>query len=412
MKITTILPAKAQGKRDITRDRRVAMRALHWIVLLLSFFTLRAQADAPPAPFFNGFEKNTAGWFDGTNGGSGTITRRPSGYSNGGGYADGIPSAAGNWHARVTGDSCDRTPATNCTAPFTRWGGYSSTFPQGGYLTQLDIYLDFNWSVGRVDYRFDWASSINKSDGSFLRDFVFNAGTNPDGSGGFFINASTNATRSGAFPENPCPNPGPASMPSNPCRTPAFIATSGWYTFRHTFRNDGGFLAVDFDIFPLGSSTPLAHWTIHAGDSMSIVGGNRYGWIVMDEIPDLAIDNSLRTGLCHNGDGDGDVEGNDSRKAHMHFHKNTCDSSNDDVEEDDDSGSHFQSTSTDSATFTPGEDNQSVTMIGTGLHNGLPVGFTMIAVDNQGLAPAVFTLILTDGYVITGNVINGTVVVQ
>lgn len=51
-------------------------------------------------------------------------------------------------------------------------------------------------------------------------------------------------------------------------------------------------------------------------------------------------------------------------------------------------------------------------MVGTGLHNGLPVGFTMIAVDNQGLAPAVYTLILTDGYVITGNVISRTVVVQ
>ena len=81
-------------------------------------------------------------------------------------------------------------------------------------------------------------------------------------------------------------------------------------------------------------------------------------------------------------------------------------------EDDDSSGSHFQSTSTDSATFTPGEDNQSVTVIGTGLHSGFPVGFTMIAVDNQGLAPAVFTLILTDGYVITGKVISGSIVLQ
>jgi hypothetical protein len=170
---------------------------------MLALIAPPAQAGAPPAPFFNGFEKNTAGWFSPR----GTITRQPSAYSNGGGYADGIPSAAGNWHARVTGDPCDHTPSTNCTAPFTRWGGYSSTFPAGGYLTQLDIYLDVGWSVGRVDYRFDWDSSINDNTGNFLRDFVFNAGTNPDGSGGFFVNASTNATRSGAFPENPCPQP-------------------------------------------------------------------------------------------------------------------------------------------------------------------------------------------------------------
>src|SRR3989442_9866234 len=41
-----------------------------------------------------------------------------------------------------------------------------------------------------------------------------------------------------------------------------------------------------------------------------------------------------------------------------------------------------------------------------------PVGFTMVAVDNQGLAPAVFTLILTDGYVITGNVISVGIALQ
>jgi hypothetical protein len=145
---------------------------------------------------------------------------------------------------------------------------------------------------------------------------------------------------------------------------------------------------------------------------MSTVGGNRYGWIVMDEIPDLPIDNSLRTGLCHEGDGDGDVEGSDSHKAHMHFHKNTCDGSNDDMEEDDDSGSHFQSTAINSATFVPDEDSETATIIGTGLHNGLPVGFTMVAVDNQGLAPSVYTLILTDGYVFTGNVISGGIALQ
>ena len=387
-----------------------ANRLLPWLALPLALLALPARADTPPGPFFNGFEKNTAGWFDSSNGGDGTITRRASGYSNGGGYADGIASATGNWHARLTGDSCDRTPATNCYGPFTRWGGYSATFPTGGYLTQVDIYLDVDWSKTHLDYRFDWDSSINDSNGNFLQDYVFNAGTNPTSTGGYFVNASTNATRSGAFPENPCPSP---SAPPNTCRTPVLIMVSGWYTFRHTFRNDAGSLAVDFDILQKSTGATVAHWTILPGHAISAVGGNRYGWFVIEEISDLPIDNSLRTGLCHKGDGDGEVDDNNSHKGHFRFHKNSCDGSNDDVEEDDDSsGSHFQSTSTDSATFTPGEDNQTVTMIGTGLHNGLPVGFTMIAVDNQGLAPAVFTLILTDGYSITGSVTSGTVVVQ
>ena len=161
---------------------------------------------------------------------------------------------------------------------------------------------------------------------------------------GFGVNASTNSTRSGAFPENPCPNPvDPISNPPLGCRRPVKITSSGWYTFRHTFRA-GSFvgcpratcLVVDFEIFDhSGAPIPGGHWTIHStADLMSMVGGNRYGWFSTEEIPDLAIDNSLRTGLCHGGDGDGDVEGNDSRKAHMHFHKNTCESGGD-VDEDD-----------------------------------------------------------------------------
>ena len=65
-----------------------------------------------------------------------------------------------------------------------------------------------------------------------------------------------------------------------------------------------------------------------------------------------------------------------------------------------------------SATFTSDASSQTLTMIGTGLHGGLPVGFTMIAVDNGDLAPGIFTLLLTDGYSFTGNLINGTIVIQ
>ena len=60
----------------------------------------------------------------------------------------------------------------------------------------------------------------------------------------------------------------------------------------------------------------------------------------------------------------------------------------------------------------PDENSETATIIGTGLHNGLPVGFTLVAMDNQGLAPAVYSLILTDGYVIAGNVIAGGIVLQ
>ena len=61
------------------------MKKLFRFLPLMALFVAEmgspARADAPPGPFFNGFEHNTNGWFDSTNGGDGTITRRPSGYS-------------------------------------------------------------------------------------------------------------------------------------------------------------------------------------------------------------------------------------------------------------------------------------------------------------------------------------------
>lgn len=382
------------------------------VFALVIALAMPVQAAPPPAPFFQGFEKNTSGWFDSSQGFDGTITREPSGFVDSG-YADGIQSAAGHWHARITGDQpCDpeTPPVPDCFGVFTRWGGYSSVFPAGGYKTQADIYLDVNWSIGKHDWRFDWDSSINDNNGNFLQDYVFNVGTNPSGAGGFFVNASTNATRSGAFPENPCPSPGPTT-PGNTCRTPALITTSGWYTFRHKFTNEAGFLRVDFDIFPLGSSVPVASWTIRPGHAIAAVGGNRYGWFVIDEIPQLPIDNTLRTGLCHTGDGDGDVEGKNG-KAHFHHHGQQCEgqeaAEQGDVEASDPgSGADFKSTSVTAETFAVAEDSQTLTMVGTGTDNGLPVGFTMVVVDNNGALPGVFTLTLTDGYAVTGSLVDG-----
>jgi len=276
-------------------------------------------------------------------------------------------------------------------------------FPSGGYKTQLDIFLDVTWATSHPDARFDWSSAINDPSGSFRRDFVFNAGTDPQGLPDFVVSAGNNANRCGAFP-------------SDPGHMPIHITESGWYSFEHSFNGtQGGALSVTMTVTQKSTGIVMGTWIrSDPSDVVGVtVGGNRYGWFVQNEIPDLAIDNSLRTGLCHEADGDGEADDNNSRRGHFRFHRNSCDGSNDDVEEDDDSsGAHFQSTAINSATFVPDEDSQTMTILGTGLHNGLPVGFTMIVVDNQGLAPAVFTLVLTDGYSITGTVTSGTVVIQ
>jgi hypothetical protein len=118
-------------------------------------------------------------------------------------------------------------------------------------------------------------------------------------------------------------------------------------------------------------------------------------------------------GECRRGDGDGDFEDKDGHKHHSSFHHNDCDNRGGDVSDDDrDSGKHFQSTSTNSATYTSSADSTTLTMIGMGLDDGIPVGFTMVAVDYGGLAPAIYSLTLTSGRTFTGTLVSGILQLQ
>ncbi len=270
---------------------------------------------APPPPLMqmadaartwtNDFEKPgddtpAGGWYPNP---PATITRTPSGAAAT--YASGIQSASGSWHARLRPnvDPCPKVPVSDaCSGPYTFWGKSSSfnpVFPDGGYVTEIDIYLDVAWMTldptTRYDTRYDWDSSIDDQFGGFRRDFVFNAGTpltptEAASSPGYYVNASTNAFRSGAFPENTCPNP---SAPPNYCRTPVKIVQSGWYVFQHYFHlttiSGNTYLAVDMSVRQLNGSV-VASWTIYDQEDVAGFGGDAYGWFVINEIQDLAVD--------------------------------------------------------------------------------------------------------------------------
>src|SRR5438309_354355 len=136
--------------------------ALLTTTVFLALPVLVATAAAPPGPYFNGFESNTAGWF---NFFGGTIMRVPSGSTAS--YASGLSAADGSFYARLgkdpSPDSCffGGGEAQIYTGPYTNWGGYSSIFPTGGYTTRVDIYLDVSWALSNPDARFDWSSAIN-----------------------------------------------------------------------------------------------------------------------------------------------------------------------------------------------------------------------------------------------------------
>jgi hypothetical protein len=231
------------------------------LVLLLALSAIPVLA---ATHYFQGFETDTNDW-------SG-VTRVATGFN-------GVNSAAGNYHAEADSTA----DPNNTTGDFTRFGGYENTFPAGGYTTSMDVYLDVN--AGYVnDTRFDWSSAISDPTGGFHRDFVFNAGFYNDsdqtGSGPrFVISASNNATRSGAYPKNPE-------------RKPIAITTSGWYSFQHHFYNKGGVLAVDLSISTL-DGTVQGVWNLSDPTDVigTTVGGHRYGWLVIQEFPFLAIDN-------------------------------------------------------------------------------------------------------------------------
>jgi hypothetical protein len=139
-----------------------------------------ALGASPPAPYFNGFEHtsdaitpmnaDTQAMFN--------VTRVAS-------TTNGITSAAGSWYAQAAQNNYN-----SGTLQFTRLGGYSSTFPVGGYTTSIDVYLDMSTATGSNDLRFDWSSAISNTTGDHRRDFIFSVGTDPTTAGQFAMTAS------------------------------------------------------------------------------------------------------------------------------------------------------------------------------------------------------------------------------
>jgi uncharacterized repeat protein (TIGR01451 family) len=240
--------------------------------LLMSGVGLTATAAQAATSFFQGFETDTAGWID--NGG--TVARVASG-------DNGVAAATGSFYARLGLDPAPTTCASGggdqpvYSGPFTRFGGYESTFPTGGYSTGVDVYLDVNYAITHPDTRFDWSSAINDPTGAFRRDFVFNVSSDPLG---FVVDGGNNSTRCGANP--------------NVSATAVHITSSGWYTFKHTFTGvSGGQLSVQMDLVD-SSNAVVGTWTRSDPSDIigSTVGGHRYGFFAQNEFAGLAIDNS------------------------------------------------------------------------------------------------------------------------
>jgi hypothetical protein len=233
-------------------------------------------AAATPSNFSEGFETDVASWS--VFGPSFTPVRVSSATS-------GITSSEGSFHAVLNPGAIGTT--TNAATSF---GAYTDTFPVGGYVTSLDIYLD-PAAIATNDSRFNYIVASSNSAGAHLRDFAFVLGGYTDadltgpgaGSDRFIINGQNNSGRSSSFPKDPS-------------KDPVAVTATGWYTFEHQFYDNGGVLAVDLNLYD-PSDVLVNSWTLSTPTDLipTVVGGNRYGWVSGNELPLLAIDASSLT---------------------------------------------------------------------------------------------------------------------
>ena len=111
---------------------------------------------------------------------------------------------------------------------------------------------------------------------------------------------------------------------------------------------------------------------------------------------------------CHGADGNGDVPGRNGGSARFHLHENDCNRQEDSADfSDPGSGTDFRSTQVNSVS----RDNvtHTVTIAGLGTNHGLPVAFTIVAVDSSLVPPGMFSITLSNGYINSGNLLDGSI---
>lgn len=215
--------------------------------LLFVFALIPAFADGVYPAWHQGFEKNTDGWsgsaIPGPEGWCGEITR----YERGSGPVD--PSI-GYGYALVENGPCNEYWQANgwpASAPYAPFGGYSESWPQSGFVSEIDIYLDPGWADGTS---FNYFVSFRILDENTFRYTQFPV----EKSGGALMVAGHQ------------------------------VGEAGWYTFRARFREVDGHLAVDLELIQNGSvlfSQPVTATAFYLADPSSFEVSNvgtGYSW--------------------------------------------------------------------------------------------------------------------------------------
>lgn len=164
-----------------------------------------------------------------------------------------------------------------------------------------------------------------------------------------------------------------------------------------------------------GFNYPVTLTMINAGACTSIPKDTPTAMWVGIDVPGGTVGSgraTIGTPGCQDSHGDGDAQGSDGKKHHASFSGNSCDNSNSGAQDADSQGNNFQSTSVASSTFTADLNSETVTMVGSGLDNGVPVNFTLVVTDLGVLAPAIYNLTLSDGRTVIGTFTSGDIAFQ
>ena len=115
---------------------------------------------------------------------------------------------------------------------------------------------------------------------------------------------------------------------------------------------------------------------------------------------------------CHEGDGEGDVQGSNGGTAHVSSDEDSCEDKDQDQVESHDPGANkdFHSTQIQSVQFD--DVTHTVTIFGLGVAGVNPVSFVLVETATGPATPGTFSLSLSDGYTLAGNLLNGTITLQ
>lgn len=218
-------------------------------LLAISTVPLFAQGVMPA--WQQSFEQDKAGWIGsetpGAVGWCGTTTRHERGSGP-------VAPSKGHGYATVEHGECNDfwdSIFPNGSAPYSPLGGYSASWPQSGFVTELDIYLDPTEPT-----TFTYANSIRFLPlvGSEQPPFRYFAVDVMEDGDKLLVNGHQ-------------------------------VAEAGWYTFRFEFSEEDEGLAVDFELADKGRvlfSEPIA--TTLSGEATSSFTadnvGTGYAWFV------------------------------------------------------------------------------------------------------------------------------------